>query len=171
MSAMTCAQSALYDEIQVYDDSLNAPEFSFGISNHWEAGLYLPAVLDSQAQMSVAGQKLRLKWIGQRSSEENQWFYGVNFEISKVAQRYEASPWGSEIRPIIGYRYDDWLFATNPILGYSLSQGYRQGGIDFLPAVKVTHRVSEGMSAGIEAYSDLGKMASIAPSRDQQHTL
>jgi len=203
---MTNAHATLYDEIQVYDDSLNAPgefglemhvnhtirgrstpsyagevppnhqsritpEFSYGIDEHWEAGLYLPTVVDDPAHLTFAGPKLRMKWIGQHSSEEIRWFYGVNFEISKVSQRYEASSWGSEIRPIIGYRHDDWLFATNPILGYSLSPGYRQGGVDFLPAIKVTRRVSEGMSAGVETYSDLGKLASIAPSRDQQHTL
>jgi hypothetical protein len=202
---MASAHSALYDEIQVYDDSLNSPgelgleihlshtlngrriplyageistnhqsritpEFSYGINDQWEAGLYLPTVLDSQAQMSLAGQKLRMKWIGQRSSEEIRWFYGVNFEISKVAQRYEASPWGLEIRPIIGYRNDDWLFTTNPILGYSLSPGYRQGGVDFLPALKVARRVATGLSAGVETYSDLGKLASNSQPRDQQHT-
>src|SRR5260221_14022566 len=86
--ALACA--ALYDEIQVYDDDINAPgefglelhtnaspsargvpdypgegvpahhfrftpEFSYGITRTWEAGLYLPSSFDSSGHGSLGG--------------------------------------------------------------------------------------------------------------------
>ena len=200
------AKAALYDEFQVYDDSLNAPgeyglelhlnhtvkgratavypgeitpnkgtritpEFSYGINTNWEAGLYLPTVLDQQNQFGFAGPKLRMKWIGQHSDIDTYWFYGLNFELAKVLPRYEASAWGSEIRPIIGYRSDNWLIVTNPILEYALSPGYRKGGFDFLPAVKISRRFGEGLATGIETYSDLGKLVKLTSDLERQHAL
>jgi len=90
--------AALSDEIQVYDDDINAPrefglelhanttpngrstpdypgevvpnhglrltpEFSYGLTRAWEAGLYVPTNFDPQGHGSLAGWKLRLKWL------------------------------------------------------------------------------------------------------------
>ena len=146
------------------------PEFSYGISPQWEAGLYLPSVVDAHGAWALAGTKLRLKWIGQRA-EEGGWFYGANLELSKIRKPYEESMLGFELRPILGYRWADWLVATNPILHKDLSPGYRSGGMDFTPAIKISRQIAEGLSAGIETYSDLGRLAKLSPAAQQEHSV
>src|SRR3974390_1523492 len=39
------------------------PEFSYGLTEDFEAGLYLPTVLDADGRYTLAGFKLRLKWL------------------------------------------------------------------------------------------------------------
>ncbi len=205
LAAACSAQAALYDEIQVYDDTLNAPgefglethinttpsgrktpdwpgeitphhgtrltaEFSYGLTRTLEAGLYLPTLLDAQGNYYFAGPKLRLKWVPQ-AAPEGGFFYGLNFELEKLDRRFEESSMGIELRPIVGWRGRDWFFATNPVLGYSLDRGFRRGGLDFSPSLKITRKVGDGIAAGIEAYSELGKLAHWAPSAEREHTL
>lgn len=205
LAALGSAHAALYDEIQVYDDTVNAPgefglethinttprgrktpdwpgeitphhgtrvtaEFSYGLTETLEAGLYLPSNIDAQGNYDFAGPKLRLKWVPGRAPEGG-WFYGLNFEFEKLSRRFEESSTGIELRPILGYRGRDWFFATNPVLEYSLDKGYRGGGFDFAPSVKVTRKVGDRVAAGIEAYSELGRLAHWSPSAAQQHTL
>jgi hypothetical protein len=146
------------------------PEFSWGLTETLEAGLYLPALMDRDNRFYVAGAKLRLKWIPKRAPEAG-FFWGGNVELSHVGQRFEASRNGVELRPIFGYRNPDWLFVTNPVLGYDLSPGYRKGGLDFSPAFKVSRTVAQGLAVGIETYSELGKLADMSPRSEQQHTL
>ena len=196
LNLMPTVRAELPDEIQVYDDSINAPgekglelhinrtakgrsipaysgelppnrgtrltpELSYGLSEQWEAGLYLPAVRDPDGRWSGAGFKARLKWMGQRSASAQPWFFGANIELAWIPPRFDESRWGAELRPIWGYRSADWLFVTNPILHYSLSPGQRKGGVDFTPAFKVSRKLSPGLDIGLESYSDLGKLSAI----------
>jgi hypothetical protein len=196
------AKAALYDEIQVYDDSINArhavglelhvnstpsgrsepdypgeippaktlrttAEFSYGLTDALEAGFYVPTLIDQDHDFHIAGAKLRLKWLPVRGK----YFWGVNVELSKVAQKFEASTASLELRPIWGYRDAMWLFAINPVLDYNLSPGYRTGGPDFSPQIKLARNVARGLAVGIETYSDIGKLAHASPASEQSHTL
>jgi len=147
------------------------PEFSWGLTETLEGGLYLPTLLDRDNRFYLAGIKLRMKWIPQRAHESGGAFYGLNAELSHVGSRFEASQSGLELRPILGYRNADWLIATNPVLSYELTKGYRGGGFDFSPSLKVSRTVGQGIAAGFETYSELGKLARFAPSSERQHTL
>jgi hypothetical protein len=147
------------------------PEFSWGLTDTLEAGLYLPALLDRNQRFYLAGTKLRLKWIPKRAPQRGGFFYGANVELSYLGRRFEASRSGVELRPIFGYRDASWLLVTNPVLGYDLSPGYRRGGLDFSPAFKVARTVTQGIALGIETYSELGKLADITARSEQQHTL
>lgn len=199
------AYAALYDEIQVYDDTINKPhefglethlnttpsgrtqpawpgevtpdhgvrataELSYGLTKSLEAGLYLPTLLDRQNNFYLPGAKLRLKWIPRQASDGGL-FYGANVEMGVVGSRFEESRTAVELRPILGYRTQNWLFVTNPVLGYALSPGYRSGGPDFSPQVKVTRTVAPGLALGVETYSDLGKLSNFAPRAEQNHSL
>jgi hypothetical protein len=147
------------------------PEFSWGLTETLEAGLYVPTLMGRDNRFYVGGVKLRLKWIPKRAPETGGFFYGANVELAHVGSRFEASRNGVELRPIFGYRDANWLFATNPVLGYDLSPGYRAGGFDFSPSLKISRSVAQGIAVGIETYSALGKLADIAPRSEQQHTL
>jgi hypothetical protein len=147
------------------------PEFSWGLTDTLEGGLYVPMLLDRDNDFHFPGIKLRMKWIPKPAPETGGVFLGLNVEMSRVGRRFEASQTSLELRPILGYRDMDWMVATNPVLGYDLSPGYRHGGFDCSPSLKVARTVAQGIALGIETYSDLGKLAAFAPHSERQHTL
>jgi hypothetical protein len=148
------------------------PEFSYGINDDFEAGLYLPTVRESDGSLSASGAKLRLKWLPLKPAEGNAgWFGGVNLELARVDQRYSEVPLSSEARFIGGYRAQEWLVSVNPIFGFDLSPGYRNGGPDFTLGLKGAHDVRPGLALGLEYYSAMGKIAHTLPSNLQENTL
>jgi hypothetical protein len=148
------------------------PEFSYGWTETLEAGFYLPLLRDEAGTSYFAGPKARLKWLPQGVAESGGgWFYGLSAELGHVGERFEASRTSLELRPILGYRNHDWLFVTNPVLGYDLSPGHRGGGPDFSPSFKVTRTLPQGLAAGFEYYTELGKLSHIRPGAEQGQTL
>jgi hypothetical protein len=147
-------------------------EFAYGLTPSLEAGLYLPVVLDSAEQASLAGLKLRLKWVPLKPAEGAAgWFAGVNGELSQVAPRYEASRRGFELRPILGWHDEDWLWAVNPVLDFGLSRPDRSQPPEFQPSIKVARTVARGLQAGVEYYTDLGPWGHLDSWSEQQHQL
>ncbi|HEY4997858.1 MAG TPA: hypothetical protein VII36_01885 [Usitatibacter sp.] len=200
------SRAALSDEIQVYDDDINAPhvfglelhanttpegrsvpdypgevvpnhglrltpEFSYGLTRAWEAGLYVPSSFDSAGRGSLAGWKLRLKWLALHPDEGAAgWFAGANGELSRLQEKFSASRDAFELRTIGGYRADAWLLAVNPVFGWDLSPGFR-GAPDFSLGVKATHDIADKVAVGAEYYSEMGKTTHILPLREQANTL
>jgi hypothetical protein len=148
------------------------PEFSYGLTRDFEAGLYLPTVRDADGSLSAAGVKLRLKWLPLKPEEGAEGFYGgVNFELARVDQRYSQTPLASEVRMIGGYRAEKWLIGINPILDFDLSPGYRNGGPDFVFGLKAMREVLPGISLGTEYYTAVGKLTHPLPHSLQENTL
>lgn len=147
------------------------PELSWGLTETIEAGIYLPFVMDATGTSYFTGPKLRLKWVPGRAPETGGIFYAINFELYSINRRFAEERTGIEIRPIVGYRDQDWLFAVNPVLGSPLTKGYRGGGFDFSPAIKATKTIASGIALGAEYYTDLGKLTRFAPSAEQRRTL
>ena len=55
------------------------PEFSYGLTESFEAGLYLSVSRDRFGNTALAGWKLRLKWLPVHGGEEDGgWFLGAN---------------------------------------------------------------------------------------------
>jgi hypothetical protein len=88
-----------------------------------------------------------------------------------VGYKFSESPWTTELRPIIGYKGKDFLFAFNPILDWNLSNGLRSWDPDFAPCLKLTHEISKGLFGGVEYYSDMGKLAHIEPWNNQDNRI
>jgi hypothetical protein len=148
------------------------PEFSYGLSRDFEAGLYLPYVRDAQGTTYFSGPKLRLKWLPLRPEENTHgWFMGANLEYARVAPGLDQSRFSFEVRPILGYRGRDWLFAANPILDWALAGPDHDGKPDFRPAAKVARKVAPGVALGVEYYAELGKTNRILPQSQQSHTI
>jgi hypothetical protein len=201
------ARAALSDEIQVYDDGINAPrvfglelhanatpsgrsapdypgevtpnhglrltpEFSCGLTEAWEAGLYVPTNRDASGNVSLAGWKLRLKWLPVHGAEgEGGWFAGANGELSRLEQKFSSSRDSFELRVMGGYRAQEWLLAVNPVFGWSLSSGYRSSTPDFSLGIKATRKIAAGIALGGEYYSELGTTSRILPLNAQANTL
>jgi len=147
------------------------PEISWGLAENWDWGVYLPFVRSGDGSYFFAGPRFRLKYLPLRPAEGSTgMFAGVNFEVSFVQERFEQSGRTMEIRPIIGYRGEKWLFSFNPILNTDLA-GDSKGEFTFSPALKLSRRAWPGMALGAEYYMDLGKLSDFAPRNEQSRVL
>lgn len=145
------------------------PEFSYGINPNWEAGLYLPVAREEGGQWYGNGLRLRMKYMASRDAEQKM-FWGLNTEFGYSNPRVAESEWGMEIRPIIGYRTDEWLVSFNPILNMDLSNDASRKP-HFEPALKVTHKLREGVDAGLEYYGEYGFFHDMVPATERVNYL
>lgn len=145
------------------------PEFSYGITKSLEAGLYVPFALSPDGNTYNNGVRFRLKFIAPREEGET-FFWGLNTEVGYSTRRVSESYWGMELRPIIGYRSENWLVSFNPILDMSLSNNVSREP-NFEPALKVTRKVSEGLQAGLEYYGEYGPLHHTLPANERAHYL
>ena len=97
-------------------------------------------------------------------------FAGINWELSFVQERFEQAGRTTEIRPILGYRGDAWLFSFNPIVTADLA-GEEKGVLMFAPAAKLSRSLSHGTALGAEYYAELGRLSHFAPRAEQSHIL
>jgi len=147
------------------------PEISWGLTRNWDAGVYLPFVRSAEGADFFAGPRLRLKWLPLRPPPgAGGVFAGINGELAFVQQRFEEARRTAEIRPILGYRGETWLFSFNPIVTADLA-GTDKGVLMFAPAAKLSRSLSQGTALGVEYYSELGRLSHFAPRAEQSHTL
>lgn len=138
------------------------PEFSYGLSKNWEAGLYIPTLRSANGSYYVAGGKLRLKWMPLQVGKDGLgWFAGVNSELGRVGSRFDSSRTNLELRFIGGWKNEDWLLAANPIFGWALSDGQRRRSPDGTISFKVARNVARDVALGLEYYSDYGKVSKV----------
>ncbi len=140
-------------------------EFSYGITDTWEVGAYLPLIWKDGA-LYLEGGKGRIKYLDHYN---DQVFYGVNTEFGYVSLRSEEHHWNTEIRPIIGYRDKNWLLSLNPVIDFSTS-GLGAWKPAFFPQFKISHDAVYGIMMGIEHYADLGEFSNFDPWHQQGHT-
>lgn len=145
------------------------PEFSYGITKNWEAGLYVPVAREENGNLYGNGLRLRMKYIATPEAGSNM-FWGLNVEYGYSNLRVSESEWGMELRPIIGFRTDNWLLSFNPILNMDLSNNFNHQP-QFEPALKVARKVAEGVQAGFEYYGEYGYANNLLPSNERVNYL
>jgi hypothetical protein len=145
-------------------------EWAFGVTDWFEAGLYLPLYSHSESQgFTFNGFKLRALFV-QPHNEEKDFYYGVNFEFSWNQPVWDTQVNTGEIRPIIGWRFDkDWSFTINPIVDNSYKGGI--GALEFVPSVRLDYALNEKWTVALEEYADFGQLKKFLPSREQNHAL
>ena len=105
-----------------------------------------------------------MKWIPLKADEKDGGFFaGMNWEYSAVGYRFSESPEVLELRGIMGWRNEDWLFAVNPVWDWNVSPNFFSIDPEFTASFKLTHKVIEGLFAGIEYYGDIRAVAHIRP--------
>jgi hypothetical protein len=145
-------------------------EPSLGLLPFWEVGAYLQgAVRTDDGVVDWAGAKVRSKFVTPASFDAH-WRLGINLELSYLPPVYDHDRWGSEIRPILAWHSDTWLFVLNPILDQPLAGADASQGPSVEPAAKVARTVG-AVALGFEYYATLGPVAGILPLREQQHQL
>jgi hypothetical protein len=143
------------------------PEFAYGITDWWEGGFYIPFAVDSSGQLLSDGAKIRSLFVVPDAAKRS-FFYGINFELGYEMPRFSATPWGLEIRPIIGVRNTAWEFIVNPIVDLSFGSG---GEADFAPALRLARNLGNDWYVGLEYYGDFGKIGDFLPPEQQSQQL
>ncbi len=144
-------------------------EFSYGLSDTLEAGLYAPLAFTPAGYSYLNGLRARLKYIPARAAGETV-FYGINLELGRESRRTADSLVGLEIRPIVGYRDAVWLASFNPILTLGLSAEVSHQP-QFEPALKLSRKLGQGWYGGLEYYGSFGSPSHPLPSNQRAHSL
>ncbi len=143
-------------------------EWAYGVSDWFEAGLYLPLYSHDEAHgMALNGLKLRTLFAVPHADDRN-FFYGVNFEFSYNADQWDPKNFTAEIRPIVGWHLSPIDIVINPIFDTAWD------GVDkleFVPSSRVAWNVSPGFAVALEEYADFGTVDGFAPRGDQSHQL
>ncbi len=144
------------------------PEWAYGVTDWFEAGLYLPLYsLSGKGSLTYNGFKLRTLFVVPDAAERK-FFYGVNFEFSWNTAHWDQRRNTQEIRPILGWHLGDVEIIVNPILDNSY-QGFSH--LDFAPATRVAYNLSKSWAVGAEEYDDFGQLRGFNTASHQQHQL
>ena len=131
------------------------PEFSYGLSPLFEAGMYLPlATIDRTGKLRAEGIKFRLKYIAPHTADQN-WWYGANFEIGRVSHRLDINPWNAELKTILGTRQGPWTLAGNANFDFVVS-GPEKPPVAVDVDLKLSYAVSPRLALGVETYDGVG---------------
>jgi hypothetical protein len=149
--------------------SLNGvPEFAYGVTNWFEAGLYLPLYSeDEHSGFGLDGFKLRTLF-AVPDADNRKFVYGVNFEFSVNQKRWNPNRFSSEIRPIIGWHLKPVDIIINPILDTEYDG---LGNLDFAPSTRVAYNLPSGWQVATEEYANLGPLHRRYARNAQTHQL
>jgi hypothetical protein len=153
----------------VPDKSFNGvPEWAYGVTEWFEAGLYFPLYSISRGRgLTFDGLKLRTLFVSPHAAERA-FFYGMNFEYSYNSKFWDTSRFSGEIRPILGWHLRPVDIIINPILDTHYN-GFRN--LDFAPASRIAYNFSSRWAVALEEYADCGTLGRFLPSNRQYHEL
>jgi hypothetical protein len=154
----------------VADKSFNGvPEWAYGVTRWFEAGLYLPLYSrdDYGGGFGFNGWKLRALF-AVPDAGERKFFYGANFEFSINQKRWDPNHFSSEVRPIVGWHLGQWDVVINPILDTEYD-GLKN--LDFAPSSRVAYNFSPKFALAAEEYADYGPLHDLVPASEQGHQL
>jgi hypothetical protein len=153
----------------VADQSFNGvTEWAYGVTNWFEAGLYLPLYTYDQHQgWGIDGAKLRTLFAVPRA-DDRKFFYGANFEFSYNAKRWDQKRFTSEVRPIVGWHLKPWDIIINPIVDTAYDG---LSNLEFVPATRVAYSFASGWVLAAEEYADYGRFGDWASPSEQAHQL
>jgi hypothetical protein len=158
----------------VADKSLNGvPEWAYGVTDWFEAGLYMPLYSIGKQDMSRGtsamfnGFKLRLLFVAPHA-DDGTFFYGVNFEFSDNARHWDSTRFTSEVRPIIGWHLHPIDIIVNPIVDTAYD-GLKN--LDFAPATRVACNWTKTWATALEEYDDFGPLHQFRRASQQSHQL
>jgi hypothetical protein len=153
--------------IAPYHTLNGVPEWAYGVTEWFEAGLYLPVYsLTGEGHLLFDSAKLRALFVVPHAAERS-FFYGINFELSYNMSEWEPTRWAGEIRPIIGGRIGPVDIIVNPILDTEF-QGFKR--LDFAPCERLAYNFSKTWAVALEHYEDYGGLDDLAPLNRQDQT-
>jgi len=151
----------------VADQSVNGvPEWAYGVTSWFEAGLYLPLYTrDKNLGWGLDGFKLRTLFAVPHA-EDRTFFYGANMEFSFNAERWDSTRFTSEVRPIVGWHAGRLDLIFNPIVDTAYD-GLKN--LEFVPASRAAYNFSPTWAVAVEEYADFGPLHDLHSVHEQSH--
>ncbi|HWH50323.1 MAG TPA: hypothetical protein VN651_02175 [Gemmatimonadaceae bacterium] len=144
-------------------------EWAYGVAPWFEAGLYMPLYSrDDHLGWGFNGFKLRTLFVVP-NADERTFVYGVNFEFSDNAPRWDDRRYTQETRPIVGWHLKPVDIIINPILDTKYEGGFK--GLDFVPAARLAYNANPLWAFAAEEYDDFGTLGDLQPATNQVHQL
>lgn len=141
-----------------------------GLARWCEAGAYFQTALRPDGELDYAGVKLRFKARVPRKLAHGLVGLALNGELSSVPARYEASPLGGELRPVIDVEWRRLYASVNPILSFDFF-GADAGHPQLEPAATLLLALVEDWRVGVEYYGVFGPIDAPLPADKQVHRL
>jgi hypothetical protein len=153
----------------VPNQTLNGvPEWAYGVTDWFEAGLYLPLYsISGNGALTYNGFKVRALFV-EPDAANQRFFYGINFEFSWNTAHWDPSRHTQEIRPIVGWHLGAFDIIVNPILDNSY-KGFDR--LDFAPATRLAYNLDKRWAIAAEEYADFGPLRALSSRSQQQHQL
>jgi hypothetical protein len=144
------------------------PEWAYGVTPWFEAGLYLPIyTLSRDGELLFDGAKLRALFV-LPDAHDRTFFYGINFELSYNTPHWDPSRYSGEMRGILGVHLGRFDLIVNPIVDTDFNG---LGNLEFVPAVRAAWNTAGKLAFALEEYADFGPLKHFKPSDEQSHTL
>jgi hypothetical protein len=144
------------------------PELSYGLSDHWEAGMLLMSTVRAGA-FDVHGAKARIRYIAPRPVA-NPWYWGFNLETGWTDRHLEDRPWTVELRGIAGYEGRRWILSVNPTVETAADDRAVEPASMELQS-KIGYRLTDRLIVGLESYNELGPVRRFSALRDEPQML
>jgi len=153
----------------VPEHALNGvPEWAYGVTPWFEAGLYLPVYTRTgDGELLFDAAKLRALFVVP-DAHDRRFFYGINFELSYNTPHWDPSRYTGEMRGIVGVHLGRFDLILNPIVDTDFNG---VGQLEFVPAVRVAWNSGDKLALALEEYADFGPLEHFKPSEQQSHTL
>ncbi len=132
------------------------PEWSYSVNSDVELGLYLPlATLDAGGHLRADGWKVRVKWLPRHP--EKGLYYGINYEVGRVAYHLDQNPWNNEVKVIAGWNSDRWIIGGNVNVDFALS-GPARGPAQVQLATRIGYKLPGKTVISLESYNGAGSL-------------
>lgn len=141
-------------------------EVSYGLTPLWEVSVQLPG-LRRDGTWHLTAVNLETQFVSSRN--EPGFYWGARIELTRGAELGEPLAWGSEWRPILGWRAGLWHIIANPGIDVPLSGPERQA--HFVPYAKVARRVDEDTHLGVEYFANAGPLRHLWPANQRSEWL
>ena len=153
----------------VPDHALNGvPEWAYGVTPWFEAGLYLPIyTLTRDGELLFDAAKLRALFVVP-DAHDRTFFYGINFELSYNTPHWDPSRFAGEMRGIVGVHLGRFDLIVNPIVDTDFNG---LGNLEFVPAVRAAWNTGGKLAFALEEYADFGPLNHFKPTAQQSQTL
>ena len=154
----------------VPNHSLNGvPEFAYGATKWLELGLYLPLyTLQQGGGFASDGFKLR-SLVARPDGDDHTFVYGLGFELSFNAKRWDTNRISSEFRPIVGWHLNKVDLIFNPIFDTSYKGGLK--ALEFAQYSRVAYNVNSVWTMAVEEYAGFGAVNNLQSGNSASHQL
>ena len=145
------------------------PEWAYGVTDWFEAGLYLPLYsISGSGALTYNGFKVRTLFVKPDAANQR-FFYGVNFEFSCEHRALGSKPQhaGDPRHHRLASRVirDDRQSDPRQFLPRDSAR------LDFAPASRLAYNLNKTWAIAAEEYDDFGPLRGFHPASQQQHQL